>query len=64
MTEAEQLVFLSSMWAAELPKFALPVHIKFSLLWCTHTYINLMEDANVPIKDRTQSLCYTESIHN
>lgn len=52
------------MWEVELLKFTPPVCMKYSIMRCMHTYINLMEDANFLIKDGSMSPSYTESIHN
>lgn len=52
------------MWESELRKFTPPVHMKYSIMWCMHTFINLMVDANFLIKDRRTSPSYTQSIRN
>lgn len=51
------------MWVVEIKKITPPVPMKYSMKWCMHTFINLMEDANFLIKDRSTSPSYTEYIH-
>lgn len=51
-------------WEAELCRFTPPVHVKYSAMRCTRTFINLMVDANFLIKEGSTSPSYTEPIHN